>query len=114
VEGAPPPVKISVVVPVYNHERYVAACLAAIDAQDHDPLEVIVVDDGSRDASWDVVAAQRWRPERSVVTLRTENRGAHAAINRGLELATGDWVAICNSDDLFAPRRISTLLARAR
>ena len=104
---------VSVVVPVYDHEHYVAQCLASIDAQDHEDLEVIVVDDGSRDRSWDRIQSVSWRRLRRVRTLRTVNAGAHAAINRGLDLATGEWVAICNSDDLFAPSRLSTLLAAA-
>ncbi len=106
--------KVSVVVPCYNHARYVERCLASIDAQDHGDLEVIVVDDGSRDDSWARISAYRWREPHRVRLVRTENEGAHAAINRGLDLATGDWIAICNSDDRFAPRRISRLLARAR
>jgi glycosyltransferase involved in cell wall biosynthesis len=106
-------VRVSVVVPVYNHERYVEGCLASIDAQDHDDLEVIVIDDGSRDTSWERIAAHRWRASRRVQTLRTTNAGAHAALNRGLDAATGEWVALCNSDDWWAPGRVSTLLAAA-
>src|SRR4029450_13639869 len=101
--------KVSVVVPCYNHAPYVGRCLAAIDEQDWADLEGIVVDDGSRDTSWERVSAYRWRPGGAGQTGRTENRGAHAAINRGLELATGEYVALCNSDDYFAPGRIATL-----
>ncbi|HJQ85267.1 MAG TPA: glycosyltransferase [Candidatus Binatia bacterium] len=103
--------KISVVVPCYNHERYVASCLAAIDAQDHGEVEVVIVDDGSRDGSWDVISGFRWSRHREVRAVRTENRGAHAAINHGIALSTGAYVAICNSDDRFAPRRLSMLAA---
>jgi glycosyltransferase involved in cell wall biosynthesis len=99
---------------VFDHERFLPACLASIDAQDHDDLEVIVVDDGSRDRSWDVLSSHRWRPGRRVSTVRTANQGAHAAINLGLRLASGDYIALCNSDDRFAPGRIRTLLARVR
>jgi len=106
-------VRVSVIVPCYNHRRYVARCLAAIDAQDVDDLEVIVIDDGSTDGSWDVIRQARWRPTRTVHALRTANAGAHGALNRGLDLATGEWIAICNSDDEFVPGRLSTLLAAA-
>jgi len=106
--------KISVVVPCYNHERYVERCLSSIDMQDHADLEVIVVDDGSRDASWQRISAHRWQPSRHVRLLRRENRGAHAAFNEGLHLATGDYVALCNSDDWFARARISALHAGAQ
>jgi glycosyltransferase involved in cell wall biosynthesis len=106
-------VRVSVVVPCYNHRRYVARCLAAIDAQAVDDLEVVVVDDGSTDGSWDVLRQARWQPSRRVQLVRTANAGAHAALNRGLDLATGDWIALCNSDDEFVPGRLPALLAAA-
>jgi glycosyltransferase involved in cell wall biosynthesis len=101
---------ISVIVPSYNHERYVARCLASIDAQSAD-LEVIVVDDGSTDATWKLVTGHTWRRSHSVQLLRTENRGAHAALNQGLQLATGDYIALCNSDDAFDDDRLDRMLA---
>lgn len=106
--------RVSVVVPCYNHGAYVERCLAAIDAQDYPDLEVIVVDDGSRDDSWARINAHRWRPGISVHPVRLENRGAHAALNHGLDLATGDFIALCNSDDYFAPARLRTLVERTQ
>ncbi|MHB8872542.1 MAG: glycosyltransferase family 2 protein [Myxococcaceae bacterium] len=106
--------KVSVVVPCYNHAKYVEQCLASIDAQDHDDLEVIVVDDGSKDDSWARVRAHRWKPTRTVRLLRTANHGAHAALNLGLAQATGEYVALCNSDDWFEPGRLSQLAAHAQ
>jgi glycosyltransferase involved in cell wall biosynthesis len=106
--------KVSVVVPCFNHEKFVSDCLASIDAQDHEELEVIVIDDGSKDASWARISEFKWRPSRQVRLLRTKNQGAHAALNLGLELASGEYIALCNSDDRFTPRRISTLVERAR
>jgi glycosyltransferase involved in cell wall biosynthesis len=104
--------RVSVVVPSYNHARWVPRCLGAIDRQDHDDLEVIVVDDGSTDGSQELIAARRWGSTRRVRTVSAAHRGAHAAINHGLTLATGDYMAICNMDDCFAPGRISTLARR--
>jgi len=104
--------QVSVVVPSYNHARWVPRCLGAIDTQDHDDLEVIVVDDGSTDGSPELIAAQRWRSTRRVRTVAAPHRGAHAAINHGLALATGDYVAICNMDDCFVPGRIPALVRR--
>jgi glycosyltransferase involved in cell wall biosynthesis len=105
-------VKISVVVPCFNHERYVEECLASIDVQDVDDLEVIVIDDGSTDASWERIKAYRWRPGHRVRTLRTQNEGVHAALNRGMRMATGELIAICNSDDSYEPGRL-LLMAEA-
>ena len=104
--------RVSVVVPCYNHAEWVPRCFVTIDAQDHDDLEVIVVDDGSDDGSWDAISSHRWSAGRVVRAIRAAHRGAHAAINHGLTLASGDYVTICNVDDCFAPRRLSSLLAR--
>ena len=105
------PMTVSIIVPCYNHERYVTQCLASIDAQDCAELEVIVIDDGSKDATWQRISEYRWKPGRKVQTLRVPNGGAHAAINRGLDMASGEFLTICNSDDYFAPQRVSRLLA---
>jgi glycosyltransferase involved in cell wall biosynthesis len=103
--------RISVVVPVYNHAAYVEECLRSIDAQDWADLEVIVIDDGSKDDSWRRIAGFEFGPGRKAVRLSTPNRGAHAALNEGLTRSTGDWLTICNSDDVFFPRRLSSLMA---
>lgn len=104
--------KISVVIPSFNHEAFVGRAVDSVLAERELDLEVVVVDDGSTDASRDRLAAYRTEP-RVTVHLQ-ENRGAHAALNRGLELASGDLVFILNSDDAFDPRRIGTLAARLR
>ncbi len=106
--------RVSVIVPCFNHERYVAACLAAICAQDWDDLEVIVLDDGSTDGTW--AAIERFTPPPTVRFERSTgpNRGASVTLNAGLVRATGDYVTICNSDDLFSPGRIRTLVDALR
>lgn len=107
--------KVSVVVPCFNHERYVERCLRSIDAQDHGDLDVIIVDDGSTDGTWNALTSFKWRRGgRRVRLFRTKNRGAHAALNMGLELSEGEFIAPCNSDDFFSERRISTLLRGAQ
>jgi glycosyltransferase involved in cell wall biosynthesis len=106
--------RVSVVVPVFNHERYVSECLRSIDQQHCDDLEIIVIDDGSTDDSWKRIDAFVSSARRAVVKLRTPNRGAHAAINEGLARATGDWLTLCNSDDIFLPGRLATLADTVR
>jgi glycosyltransferase involved in cell wall biosynthesis len=100
---------VSVIVPCYNHERYVAGCLDAIDAQ-VPPLEIVVIDDGSSDGTWEEISKFRFQRRHEVVRIRSTNRGAHAALNEGLRRARSPWVAICNSDDVFAPRRLQSLM----
>jgi glycosyltransferase involved in cell wall biosynthesis len=101
--------EFSVVVPCYNHERYVEACLESINRQDVDGLEIIVIDDGSKDSSWNRIERFAFNPRHAVKRIRSENKGAHAQLNRGLAEASGKWIALCNSDDLFGAGRLETL-----
>jgi glycosyltransferase involved in cell wall biosynthesis len=96
---------VSVVVPLYNHEAYIASTLLAVFSQTSPAQEVIVIDDGSRDAGPEVVRQmQRSRPE--LIFWRHPNRGAHNTINLGVARSTCDLIAILNSDDIFEPRRL--------
>ena len=88
---------ISVIVPTYNRAELLPATLDAILAQTLPPDEIIVVDDGSRDASLTVL--QRYAPR--VRTIPIENSGELVARNTGLRAACGDLVAFCDSDDLW-------------
>jgi len=101
---------VSVVMPVYNHARYVADALLSIAKQDWRPLEVIVIDDGSNDDSLDILKRTVAElPQEDGLTIHVsgrENKGAHNTINEGLEKATGEYLAILNSDDYFLPGRI--------
>lgn len=98
---------VSVVIGVYNAERYIAEAIDSVLAQDHRPLELIVVDDGSTDGSGDVV---RRYPE--VVHIRQENGGNGAARNTGVAAASGEFLAFLDADDRFTPGKL-TLQLRA-
>lgn len=102
--------RVSVVVPVYNHASYLVEALRSVLDQDHDDLEVVCIDDGSRDTSVAQLVRMLGPEERRVVVIPQDNAGAHAAINRGLAMATGDLVMILNSDDRFGERRIPTFV----
>lgn len=96
---------VSVVIPLYNHQAYIASTLTSVFAQTKPPHEVIVIDDGSSDGGPEIVRQmQRSRPE--LIFWRHPNRGAHNTINVGVARATGDLVAILNSDDIFEPKRL--------
>ncbi|MDQ6620023.1 MAG: glycoside hydrolase family 99-like domain-containing protein [Pseudomonadota bacterium] len=101
----------SVVVPVYNHARFVRRMLESIALQTMPPLEVIVVDDGSKDDSGSIIEAFAQTAPWPVTLVRQPNAGAHIALNRGLMLARGDTIALVNSDDMFAPTRLARLVA---
>jgi glycosyltransferase involved in cell wall biosynthesis len=93
---------ISVVVPAYNEERYIAEALDAVFAQTLAPLEVIVVDDGSTDSTVEVVG----RYEDRVRLLQQENRGCPGAFDTGFREAKGDFIALCPADDIWEPRKL--------
>jgi glycosyltransferase involved in cell wall biosynthesis len=102
---------VSVVMPAYNHESFVARALDSVLAQTYGTLEVIVVDDGSRDATGEVLDDYARRCTTHPLTVvHQQNAGAHEAINRGLALARGQFVALINSDDLYATTRIQHCL----
>jgi glycosyltransferase involved in cell wall biosynthesis len=104
-----PQPRISIVVPAYNHERFVGEALDSASRQTVAPLEIVVVDDGSNDATA-AVAEQRGQSDPRIRVVRQRNRGSHAAINRGIAESAGDWIAILNSDDRFAPDRLERLI----
>jgi glycosyltransferase involved in cell wall biosynthesis len=93
---------VSVVVPAYNAEAYIVDCLRSILQQDYPALQVIVVDDGSTDAT-----PERVQTLGAAVTYRRQpNSGSAVARNLGVALAEGEYVAFCDSDDLWAPHRL--------
>lgn len=104
--------KVSIVIPSYNHARFIEAALLSVEAQTYENIEIIVVDDGSCDGSPAVIESAAARISRGVRIVRQGNRGAAAAINRGLKLAGGRYINILNSDDLFERERIEHFVER--
>lgn len=94
--------RVSVVVPCFNTERYIAATLRAVLAQAGAELEVIVVDDCSTDGSAALV--EREFPQ--VRLIRRANAGVAAARNAGIAAATARWVAFCDADDIWLPDKL--------
>jgi glycosyltransferase involved in cell wall biosynthesis len=92
---------VSVVLPVYNGEMYVATTIASVIAQTYPRWELLIVDDGSTDTTADVVARF---VDRRIVYIRQENRGLSAARNAGISRAEGEYVAFLDHDDLWAPQ----------
>ena len=100
--------KVTVIIPAYNHERFIGAAVASVLGQTHDQIELIVIDDGSTDNTGDIVKAIT---DPRLSYYYQENQDAYNTINRGLSLATGDFVAILNSDDVYVLDRLEKLLA---
>ncbi|MBE6496077.1 MAG: glycosyltransferase family 2 protein [Methanobrevibacter thaueri] len=91
-------VKVSVIVPVYNAERYLSECIESIASQSLDDIEIICVDDGSTDSSPDILRQYADKDSR-IKILSQKNSGAGASRNLGLEHVTGEYVYFADSDD---------------
>lgn len=103
---------VSVLMPAYNHERYVADAVESVLSQTYPEWELIVIDDASQDGTWEVL--QSFKDVRLRLKRHEVNQGAHATLNEALEMARGEYIAIINSDDVFATNRIDRMLAEAR
>ena len=93
---------VSVIVPIYNVEKYLDQCLDSIEAQTHRNIEVLCINDGSTDGSRAIMAAHAKKDPR-VRVIDKENGGYGQGCNRGLSLAKGEWVSIIEPDDWIDP-----------
>ena len=101
--------KISIIVPVYNVEEYLARCVDSVLAQTYENLEVILVDDGATDTSGSICDDFAAKDSR-VRVIHKENGGLSSARNTGLEAATGEYIAFADSDDWIEPDAYAHLL----
>lgn len=90
--------KVSVIIPVYNVEKYLRHCLESVIGQTHQNLEIILINDGSKDQSGAICDEYAAKDSR-IRVVHQENAGVSRARNRGLELATGDYYHFLDSDD---------------
>ena len=102
--------KISVIVPVYNMETYLGRCVDSILAQTYENIEVILVDDGSSDASPDICDRYAEADGR-VKVVHKQNGGLSSARNAGLDAATGGYIGFVDSDDYISPDMYRILAA---
>jgi glycosyltransferase involved in cell wall biosynthesis len=94
---------VSVIMPVYNAEAFVAEALESVFAQQYSPLEVLVVNDGSHDRSGEIA-----RSFDDVRYLEQENRGASEARNHAIRHASGEYIAFVDADDIVPPSKLDT------
>ena len=105
-------VLISIIVPVYNVENYLPRCVDSILAQTYRNLEIILVDDGTRDASDKICDAYAARDSR-IRVIHKENGGLSSARNAGIEIARGEYLGFVDSDDWIEPEMYELLLEKA-
>jgi glycosyltransferase involved in cell wall biosynthesis len=101
--------KISVIMPVYNVEKYLAQCLNSILSNTYRDLEIICVNDGSKDASLSILNEYAEKDDR-IVVISQENQGQAAARNVGLDRAHGEYIAFVDSDDCLHHRYFEMLM----
>jgi glycosyltransferase involved in cell wall biosynthesis len=97
---------ISVVIPLYNHRSFIAETIDSVRSQNYSRYEIVVVDDGSSDGG-DKVCEGLLAGMSNAKLYRQANRGAHHAINNGIRYASGEYIAVLNSDDRFLENKLA-------
>lgn len=100
--------KFSILIPVYNVEKYLAACLESIDKQEYRDFEVVIVDDGSTDNSSKICEEYKSNHSNTVV-IHKENGGLISARRSGIQNAQGDYCIFCDSDDLLEKNALTEI-----
>ena len=97
--------KISVIIPVYNGEKYIKRCIDSIINQTYDNVQIIIINDGSTDNTENIL-----KDYSNIVLINKENEGVSKARNTGLSLATGDYIYFCDADDYLEKDAFETLV----
>ena len=100
---------VSVIIPAYNIEDYIGRCLDSIISQTYKNLEIIVVDDGSRDHTGEILDNYA-KKDRRIKVIHKENGGVSSARNKGIEVAEGDYIGFIDGDDLIEPEMYKILV----
>lgn len=101
--------KVSVIVPVYNTESMLECCIESLLSQTLKDLEIIFIDDQSTDASPDILFKYQKKDQRIIILRNNENMGAALSRNRGLDIATGQYIQFVDSDDSLEPDALENL-----
>lgn len=103
--------KVSIIVPVYNVERYVEKCIRSILNQSYQNIEIIIIDDGSMDNSYNVCADLQKESPDKIELFKKENGGLSSARNFGLSQAKGEYISFVDSDDIVSQDFIEKLVS---
>lgn len=99
---------ISIIIPIYNVERYIIECIDSIISQGFDNLQLILIDDGSTDRSGEICDKYSALYP-TIETIHTPNKGVSAARNKGLDLALGEWIWFVDGDDMIQKGALAML-----
>ena len=103
-------IELSIIIPIYNVEKYLDTCLSGIEKQCDSSIEVICIDDGSPDSCYQICKKYKERIE-NFTLLRQKNAGVSAARNKGIELAVGEWLWFVDPDDWIEDNAIHDIKA---
>ena len=93
-------VKISVIIPIYNSEKYLSECLESIINQTFKDIEIICINDGSKDKSEQIIK-QYAEKDKRIILLNQKNEGAGPARDKGVKISKGEYLSFIDSDDFF-------------
>jgi glycosyltransferase involved in cell wall biosynthesis len=96
--------KVSIVIPAYNHEKYVRECVQSVFDQTYQDFEIIITDDGSSDETVNVI--KEFDDSRILLYTHANNKGVCTAINNCIQKAAGEYIAVLNSDDIWEPTKL--------
>jgi len=94
---------VSIIIPVFNGEKYLAEAIESVMSQSYENKEIIVIDDGSTDSTYDIV--KKYAPQ--IIYHYQENAGTGAARNKGISVATGEVIAFLDADDIWKPDKLT-------
>lgn len=97
---------VSIIMPAYNSEKYIGKAIESVLAQTYNNWELIVIDDASKDNTLDIINDYRKKDSRIKLFQNKVNTGVSATRNIGIELASGDWIAFLDSDDIWLPYKL--------
>lgn len=103
---------VSIIVPVYNAERYLRACIESALSQTYENFELILIDDGSVDSSYEICVEYAKKDSR-IKTFHKINEGVSVARNVGLDNACGEWIVFADADDLLEKKALASLIVCA-
>ena len=101
--------KVSVIIPAYNAEKYVKECLNSVLNQTYQNIEIIVINDGSKDGT-KAILDEYTQAASNIVVIHTENGGVSRARNIGLDNVSGNYIMFLDADDLLVPNAVELLL----
>lgn len=105
--------KISIILPIYNVKKYLANCIESLQRQTHENIEIILVNDGSKDNSLEICKEYAEKDSR-IIVIDKPNEGVAITRNKGIEAATGDYIAFVDPDDWVEPEMYASLLTHIK